>query len=103
MENTRNIPPLLTFEEARQKGLWFMSKRYGWGWMPITWQGWVTVFAYAFLLAKDVATAIVFDQKISHSASDTLFQILPSLVLLTFLLLLICYGKGEEPHWRWGK
>lgn len=103
MKETKNLPPLLSIEEAHQKGLWFMSKRYGWGWMPITWQGWLTIFAYAFLVAKDVMSTLKYDQTFSHSAADTLLQIVPSFILLTILVLFIMYEKGEEPHWRWGK
>ena len=35
----KNKPPLLTIEEAQAQGLWFVSKKYGYGWVPITWQG----------------------------------------------------------------
>lgn len=23
--------------------MWFRAKRYGWGWRPVTWQGWAVV------------------------------------------------------------
>lgn len=38
----------------------------------------------------------------SHSASDTLRPFLIHVVLLTLLLLIICWRTGEELRWQWG-
>lgn len=32
------------------KQLWFKRKTYGWGWVPVTWQGWLLTFGYVALL-----------------------------------------------------
>ncbi len=35
---------------------WFGPKRWGWGWRPISWQGWLVVLAYIaviLLIARD--------------------------------------------------
>lgn len=32
------------------KGYWFKAKLYGWGWTPVTWQGWCVILVYASLI-----------------------------------------------------
>jgi len=36
---------------------WFGPKRFGWGWSPVTWQGWVVVVAYVATLITVAAVA----------------------------------------------
>ena len=79
--------------------LWFKAKRYGYGWHPATWQGWVVMLVY---VASMVCTGIQIDIH-SHSVSDTLIGVVPLWVLYTFVLILVCVRTGEKPRWRWGK
>ena len=79
--------------------LWFKSKRYGYGWTPCRWQGWLVLAVYLVLL---IVTFRIIDLK-SHSVSDTLLGVVPLWLLYTFVLLVICYVTGEKPKWRWGK
>jgi phosphoglycerol transferase MdoB-like AlkP superfamily enzyme len=79
--------------------LWFKAKTYGWGWTPITWQGWlvlalyiVGVFFNSFMVSNN-----------PYSENLLFFVFIPNMVLLTAFLILICYAKGEEPRWRWGE
>lgn len=78
--------------------LWFRRKRYGWGWRPVTWQGWVLVVVYIVLIAMGFRCIDVG----SHSASDTLINFVPYLLILTSLIVFICYLTGEKPRWQWG-
>jgi len=80
------------------KGNWFKSKRYGWGWYPATWEGWVVLFVYMSLIAWDFYRIDL----ASHSVSDTLIAFVPDFIGVTLVLLLLCYRKGERPRWRWG-
>lgn len=77
----------------KDKQYWFPAKRYGWGWgAPCAWQGWV-VFAIwlgvaitgAILLAKQIGVFIGF------------------MVVMSAIMLGVCWAKGEPPRWRWGK
>jgi len=76
---------------------WFKRRRYGWGWTPVTWQGWLclVVFLSAILLA-----ALRMPAK-----PDITDIILLLLVTLSGVLLLIgiAYAKGPQPRWRMGK
>lgn len=77
---------------------WFKRKRYGWGWRPATWEGWLAVAAYA---AAAVA-AFLFADKGSYSASDTIIAFAPRLLVLTALFAALGYAAGEKPRWQWG-
>lgn len=81
------------------KKLWFKAKRYGYGWYPSSWEGWLCIIVYVVLMTK---TAVVIDSH-SHSVSDTLIGVVPLWLVYTFALILICYRTGEKPRWRWGK
>jgi hypothetical protein len=85
--------------DKSQKKLWFKSKSYGWGWYPVTWQGWIITLVYIVFLAY-IFTVSDLD---SHSVSDTLISVSVPFILSSSLLIWICYKKGEKPTWRWGK
>jgi len=37
------------------KNYWSSAQRYGWGWgLPLTWQGWVIVIAYAVMIIAGI-------------------------------------------------
>jgi hypothetical protein len=83
------------------QGYWFKAKLYGWGWVPAKWQGWCVILVYValiltliFIREKDIPTN-------PDSGSNILVFALP-IVLLTTLLIFICYKKGEKPRWQWG-
>jgi len=84
-------------QESRE-GLWFKRKTYGWGWTPITWQGWLMVFFYVgivgFLLSG-------INEKSSVGDVVTLF-IIPTF-FLTLFFISVAYKKGEKPKWQWGE
>lgn len=75
--------------------LWFKAKKYGYGWYPATWQGWLVVFVYLIILAILI---IVFETNIQKF----LWPYIISVVILTSILILISYKKGEKAKWRWG-
>lgn len=84
------------------EGYWFKRKLYGWGWTPVKWQGWFTVIAYIVLIlmiANSIEPSVPGDP---NSGSNFLTFALP-LILLTALLIFICYKKGETPRWQWGQ
>ncbi len=73
------------------KKLWFKRKSYGWGWVPVTWQGW-TILAIWFI--PFYFTIKSFDHEWLKNLAIT--------ILLTALLIAICYLTGESPRWQWG-
>lgn len=81
------------------KKLWFKAKRYGWGWYPASWEGWIVTLAYVTLVTRDFIEV----ERFSHSASGTVAQLLPRFVIATGILIAVCYVRGEKPRWRWRK
>jgi len=73
---------------------WFPAKRYGWGWgLPVTWQGWLVLAAFFALVLLGV---YLFPPRRS------LAIFLSYIVVLSLLMIGMCWLKGEPPRWRWG-
>lgn len=78
---------------------WFKAKQYGLGWVPASIEGWAVLCTY-------IAICIYIFAKIdysSHSNSDTLIGFAVPFIVLTLILIIICYVKGEKPYFRWGE
>ena len=81
----------LGYIRQNPEGYWFKRKLYGWGWVPVKWQGWLFLFAWTIFFVFAI-TKMEYDW-------------LQSLIITFFLvvvLLFICYKKGEKPKWMWG-
>lgn len=74
--------------------LWFRAKRYGYGWYPENYKGWLVILAYVILF---ILSSILFVNK------DYIHVHIIVVILLTSALLVISYKKGEELRWRWGE
>lgn len=77
--------------------LWFKRKLYGWGWTPVTPQGWTVTAVYVFLV---FALAFTIDQ--DSPTKELWFMFLLPVILLTIAFMRIAYKKGEKPRWQWG-
>jgi hypothetical protein len=68
---------------------WFGPRRtLGWGWKPITWQGWaVSLGCIAAILACALAVPGVVLKIVAE-------------VVLVLLLLLVCFLTGTKPGWK---
>ena len=74
---------------------WFPAKRYGWGWgLPVTWQGWIVILVWFAAVMGGVVSR--FGPR-RHPIGFLLF-----ILIMTIVLVAICYAKGEPPRWRWG-
>lgn len=83
------------------KKLWFVTKRYGWGWTPATWEGWLVLVVF---VAAMVANAL----RLGGAAQPPVAPAFPvefvvETAILVAVLIGICYAKGEKPRWRWGR
>lgn len=92
------INKFMTKNKNTKNNVWFRAKMYGWGWYPISWQGWILTLLYLVGILQFAANANQL-----HSASDILMNFTIPFVIDTIFLLTICYAKGERPRWRWGK
>lgn len=87
----------IAYLKDNPRGYWFKRKLYGWGWVPVTWQGWLVTAVYVALL-------IAFSSTIDESSppQEIMFTFFLPLTLMTVTLIRICYKKGEKPRWQWG-
>ncbi len=78
--------------------LWFRRKTYGWGWTPITWQGWsITAFFIAVpLVVKLIIKTLGYSKEIQN------FSLLAVVPLVIVGLVVVCLRFGEKPRWQWG-
>jgi hypothetical protein len=82
------------------KNYWMKRRRYGWGWTPITWQGWLfTVLQTAILLTA----ASQMPQKPAQPSAAQLVKLIVTLLCVGISLVLVGSLTGPKPHWRWGK
>jgi len=73
---------------------WFKRKRYGWGWTPSTWQGWLVTLVFIVL---SVGLGLMLDGE----GESGLFFVYFLPLLATFFI--ITYKTAPKPKWRWGK
>jgi len=72
--------------------IWFKRKLYGWGWTPVTWEGWAVLLGWLILFIFSVS-------KVDHEGVKNIWVAFA----FTGILIYICYKKGEKPRWQWGK
>ena len=79
--------------------IWFRAKRYGYGWFPVTIEGWLVLFVF---LVVFVAHTVFFTSQAVHPSSTETFWFLVRTLVMVSILIWICLKKGEKPGWRWG-
>ncbi len=77
---------------------WFKRKIYGWGWTPATVEGWVVLIIFLGLIILNFYRLGMN----AYSSDDTVRLFFIQTLVLVFILLAICYKKGEKPKWQWG-
>ncbi|MBC7712363.1 MAG: VOC family protein [Rhizobacter sp.] len=82
----------------KKNKLWFRRKTYGWGWTPITWEGWlVTLIVLVIpICIRLTAKALQFEKSTQY------FYTWASVPILLMALILVCFRWGEKPKWQWG-
>lgn len=75
------------------QGLWFKRKLYGWGWVPVKWQGWLVIL---------VAVAILFAGVYIGQKDDAPGAALVGVIIMLAIIFFFGYWKGEKPRWQWG-
>lgn len=95
---------------APKKPLWFKAKQYGWGWYPVTWQGYAITLgfglAYAalfILLLSWLGVATIDGGADYRQSSLSALEFIAAFALLTWGMIAICSRYGERPRWRWGR
>lgn len=77
--------------------LWFRAKTFGWGWYPVSWEGWAVIALYIAAVGVHIRNIDIY----IYSGNDILTSLTIPFVINTIFLLIICYCRGEKPRWRW--
>jgi len=64
---------------------WFGERKYGWGFRPINWQGWVSVLVLILIIALDVVYLF-----------NSIFFIIV-LIAAIFIFMMVGMLKSETP------
>ena len=83
----------IDYMKDNPKGYWFKRKIYGWGWIPVKWEGWFTVLVFVMVLLILQKAFLV---------NEKLIEFYVSLGVSIAVLIFICIKKGETPKWSWG-
>jgi isopentenyl-diphosphate delta-isomerase len=88
----------MTMESEKPK-LWFRAKRYGWGWYPVSWEGWLIIAIFVAVLTLHALLSV---SETVEPTNNEIYWFFVRTSILVFLLIYICYRRGEKPRWRWG-
>ena len=90
------LQQIIEYFTDNPKGYWFKRKLYGWGWVPVTWQGWLStlVFIGVILLLSLIL-------RNEPTGLDIVIFIV-GLLIADFVFIAIAMKKGEKPRWQWG-
>lgn len=82
------------------KKYWFRPKRYGWGFTPISWEGWLATLIFVALIYASVYVNEIYKETVNME------QIIRFLVdILIISTLFTCFAKDKtdgELKWHWG-
>lgn len=68
---------------------WFVPKRYGFGSVPITWQGWAITIGFAAILVA-----------LSMALHRHPIQLIAAIIPIAAVFIVIC-AKTTRGGWRW--
>ena len=86
-------------KNSTKHNYWFKRRRYGYGWTPVTWQGWLSVLLF---LVTVLSGAVVLRDTPRNSEYSKALVYMALLLISVSLLIIIPFKKGPSPKWRWG-
>lgn len=78
---------------------WFKRKRYGYGWVPCRWQGWLTVSIYVILV---LLGALFLGRNENSPTGDDVLVFITTFIVATGTLLAITRYTAPKARWQWG-
>ena len=92
------LKEIIDYHKDNPQGYWFKRKLYGWGWTPVTWQGWLIILLYVVFLVIILERPNIE----AYSQSQVVVNLVLPFIIGTSILFIVCYKKGEKPKWQWG-
>jgi len=91
------IKKYIQYIKNNPENYWFRARWYGWGWVPATWQGWLTTTIYVFI---GIILGIALENNEQTKYSTPIYLLVLTTITLSFIFL--TYKKGEKPKWSFG-
>ena len=82
----------------QNKKLWFKAKRFGWGWYPVALQGWLILSIYIIGIIVIAIHSVGASEVTNATAKTFLSNYIPPLIILSLVMIWICYKTGEKPR-----
>ncbi len=79
---------------------WFKRKRYGYGFVPVTWQGWASIGIYLLVIFGGLLSIRDMPED-DFSAEASIYLLV--VLIATSALIIVSYKHGPTLKWRWGK
>lgn len=79
---------------------WFKRRRYGYGWIPVTWQGWLLVALLIVVIALGAPFMLGPEDEITIAQ---LIRFAMFLAVTVSLFIFITAMHAPKAKWRWGK
>jgi drug/metabolite transporter (DMT)-like permease len=83
----------LDYYNNNPKGYWFKRKLFGWGWVPVRWQGWLVIF---------ISLIFCFAGIYIGETDDAPGAAFIGILLMIAIIFFFGFWKGEKPRWQWG-
>lgn len=84
----------------KKDGYEVKRRRYGWGFIPVTWHGWVFIVAQVGII---FTAAFFLPMKPEQPTVTDLIKYFIILGLVVLSLVIFGLMTGPKPRWRWGK
>ena len=80
---------------------WFKPKRFGWGFTPISWEGWIATAIVVIILLFIAYTNNFYTENITNK--DITFFILELAIIIYFIIKIFKPRTQGEVKWNWGR
>lgn len=93
----------------KSKKPWFVPKSYGYGLVPVSWQGWLMTLVLIIILGASAYANNIIEPALYESADKVWFSksyigFLIDMILILSVFMYYAEKKTEgEVKWRWGK
>lgn len=92
------VQKVVAYYRDNPHGYWFKRKLYGYGWTPVTREGWAVTIGIILLVILNAVRV----ELMGYPESAILWQAgVPTLALIA-LLLVVTWRTGEPLRWQWG-
>lgn len=80
---------------------WFATKEYGWGWFPVTWEGWTVTGLYVAVMI--IGALYILPPGRKNQTKKRMPVFLSFVAILSLAFVGIAWLTGEPTEWRWGQ